>query len=298
MARLKTKKRKSTLIPKGKPSPRKTIFPRKQKKYIQKKKNIPLKKRKPLINPRKTNRSPPKRIPKHVFPSTWFVRVSRYNPHMDFGPRTHEYAISPKEGESVAELLLRLKHTQDGSLTFRSNCGHASCGSCGMRVNGRPVLGCVIKVGDHIDQNGSIRIDPLTPERVIKDLVCDEKEFFHQLTQVNSHLVPRKQMDIRRYRMSPDEIRQLGDAHQCTLCGICHASAEVWKTGGLSPAAFVKAHQYAVDARDGDATRVAIIKKHLPVPYSLEKADECPRTLHPGQKIKWFMDTIPNEKQG
>lgn len=220
-------------------------------------------------------------------PAHWYVRVSRFNPNMDFVPRTLEYVIKPHPGESISDMLLRVKHTQDGSLTFRASCGYGGCGTCGVRVNGKPVLGCVTQVQEHVNAHGTIRIDPLYTESVIKDLVCEEGEFFHEYGHVKPWMVPRKHDEARKHKMSPQEVQKLGKSQQCIMCGICNAASGWEKTGELGPAAFVKGFHYAADARDGDVSRVKEMQKFLPVHYSLSQANECPRDIRPGDKIKW-----------
>ena len=47
----------------------------------------------------------------------------------------------------------------DGSLVLRHSCFHASCGTCGVRVNGREALMCVTAV---TDLPGEITVEPGT----------------------------------------------------------------------------------------------------------------------------------------
>ncbi len=220
----------------------------------------------------------------------WNIRVSRFNPQMDFVPRTHEYKAIPHEGESVLDLLTRLKHTQDGSLTFRGSCGYGGCGSCGVTVNGKPVLGCVTQVTDVLDANNNLRVDPLNKENVIKDLVCDESIFFKELLKVKPWLVTRKGEERRNHKMGINDVSAMKDAPQCILCGICNAHTESSKLGELGPAAFVKAYRYTFDSRDGDSSRILALASSLPVHYSLEKANLCPRNIFPGDKISEMRD--------
>ena len=221
--------------------------------------------------------------------SSIHVSVFRFNAGMDYVSRMHEYTAEKIMGESVLDLLTRLKHTQDGSLTFRGSCGTGGCGTCGINVNGKPVLGCLTQVSDALSKNETLQIGPLDRENVIRDLVCSENPFFNQLKMVKSHLVSRKSEVRRKHRMLPSEIDALGNAPHCLLCGICNASAGVHagENGNvLGPAAFVKGYRYWKDSRDGDVSRVERMKEFLPVPYSLEKANTCPRDIFPGKKIE------------
>mgnify|MGYP001592542202 CR=1 FL=1 len=237
----------------------------------------------------KTKKTKPKRIARKknvVTPAhpKWMVRVSRFNPLMDYVSRTHEYVVTPHEGESVLDLLYRLKHTQDGSLTFRGSCGYGGCGTCGMRVNGKPIMACTTQVNDVLDSQKNVRIDPLHGN-VLKDLVVDEGPFFAELMNVKPWLYPRKNDEKRRHKMGPNDVRALGKTPLCMLCGLCNAHVESEKKGELGPAALVKAYRYVHDARDGNAFRLGELSPKLNVHYSLDQANLCPRDIQPGKRI-------------
>ena len=215
----------------------------------------------------------------------WNIRISRFNPLLDFHPRTHDYTISPREGESLLDLLLRIKHTQDGSLTFRGSCGYGGCGTCGIKVHGKPLLACVTQVTDVVDARGGLDIQPLH-DTIIKDLVVDEQEFFQKLLTVKPWIVPRKNDERRMHRMGINDVQKMGKTPQCILCGICDASAENQKKGDIGPSAFVKAYRYIHDIRDGNRGRLASLRGAFPISYSLSAANECPREIGPGDRIR------------
>jgi succinate dehydrogenase/fumarate reductase-like Fe-S protein len=83
-------------------------------------------------------------------------------------------------------------------------------------------------------------------------------------------------------------VELLGKAQECNMCQLCnvHACADLEKE--LGPAAFVKGFRYLRDVRDGDISRIELLKEQLPVHYSLEKANLCPRDISPGDKIAWI----------
>jgi succinate dehydrogenase / fumarate reductase iron-sulfur subunit len=218
-------------------------------------------------------------------PTHWTVRIARFNPEMDYHPRTHEYGISPHSGESVLDLLLRIKHTQDGSLTFRGSCGYGGCGTCGVKANGKTILSCVTQVEDVMDGHHHLRIDPLH-DNVLKDLVVDEAQFFQQLLKVKPWMVPRTHDEKRAHKMGVNDVQKMGKSPQCILCGICDANAGSTRIGELGPSTFVKAYRYAHDLRDADNARLSTLRAYLPVHYSLSKANECPRDIRPGDLIQ------------
>ena len=57
---------------------------------------------------------------------------------------TFDVAVGPRT--TVLDALVAIRRELDPSLTFRHSCFHASCGTCGMRVDGREGLACVTPV--------------------------------------------------------------------------------------------------------------------------------------------------------
>ena len=96
------------------------------------------------------------------------VKVFRYDPVIgEQGWDT--YSCSVPGHLSIAQLLVSIQETQDGSLSFRRS-GTLS----GLSINGRPMLADSCRVIDHVigsPENLSIRIEPLPGNDVIRDLV-------------------------------------------------------------------------------------------------------------------------------
>ncbi len=53
-----------------------------------------------------------------------------------------------EEHVSVLDAILRVKADTDGSIGIRCSCQQAICGSCGVRINGKPGLACNTHLDD------------------------------------------------------------------------------------------------------------------------------------------------------
>ncbi|MEM5773760.1 MAG: 2Fe-2S iron-sulfur cluster-binding protein, partial [Anaerolineaceae bacterium] len=106
------------------------------------------------------------------------LKVKRFHPERDQQAHFEAYTLEVDPNERVMDVLELVRDTVDGSLAYRRSCGHAVCGSCAMRINGRNALACKVLVKDL----GSARItlEPLLGLRVIKDLMVDMDPFFEQ----------------------------------------------------------------------------------------------------------------------
>jgi succinate dehydrogenase/fumarate reductase iron-sulfur protein len=225
------------------------------------------------------------------------VHVFRFNPVMDFSPRRHMYSMDARAGESVWEMLLRIKHHHDGSLALRGNCGNGVCGGCGVKVNGKPMLGCITQVKDHADAQGNIHVEPLDEQHVKKDLAQDEAPFFAQFLEVKPWMELRANEHVRKHRMLLKDVEWLGKAQECNMCQLCNVNAYADLSKEIGPAAFVKGFRYLRDVRDGDVSRAELLKTHLPVHYPLEMANLCPRDILPGEKIEWIKKQKPVQEK-
>jgi succinate dehydrogenase / fumarate reductase, iron-sulfur subunit len=57
-----------------------------------------------------------------------------------------EFEVPVNRWTTVLDALLHVKSYSDSSVGIRYSCRMASCGSCGMKINGRPSLACYTKI--------------------------------------------------------------------------------------------------------------------------------------------------------
>src|SRR5208283_5003270 len=74
------------------------------------------------------------------------LRVFRENPTEQGRPHYQVFQIPMEPGMTVLGALLYAKEKLDHSIAIRFSCRMASCGSCGMKINGLPRLACYTQV--------------------------------------------------------------------------------------------------------------------------------------------------------
>ncbi|MDR3354746.1 MAG: 2Fe-2S iron-sulfur cluster binding domain-containing protein [Synergistaceae bacterium] len=84
------------------------------------------------------------------------------------GDYTQDYEIEDAEGESVLNLLERIRE-KDPSLAFYRSCGIGKCGACRMNINGRERLACAVPA------TGSLLLEHASGGKVVRDLVTIEQ---------------------------------------------------------------------------------------------------------------------------
>ncbi|MDE1852621.1 MAG: hypothetical protein KGI38_02605 [Thaumarchaeota archaeon] len=99
------------------------------------------------------------------------LRVSRFNPSSDPTPWYKEYRIprALAEQHTVLSLIQYIYDNIDHTLAFRGPCGRGVCGSCTVRMDGRPGLSCMRRA------DADVTVDPMARFPVLRDLVVDTR---------------------------------------------------------------------------------------------------------------------------
>jgi len=215
--------------------------------------------------------------------------IYRYNPETDKEPRMQAYTVEDLHpGEMLLDALLRIKAT-DETLSFRHSCGEGVCGSDGMNINGRNGLACITPV-ESLKQPVEIRPMPGLP--VIRDLIVDMRQFYHQYRSVKPWLTVHGPEPEKEYLQTPEQRDQLDGLYECILCGCCSTACPSfwWNPDKFrGPAALLQSWRFLADSRD-QATAERL--EELEGAYRLFRChsimncvDVCPKGLNPTQAI-------------
>lgn len=155
------------------------------------------------------------------------MRTSRARPGESIRSDWQEFQVSIPEEAYVLDAL-EAAWRQDSSLMFRHACHHASCGSCGMRIQGREALACITPAFDVI-RRGVIRLEPLRNFPIIGDLVVDMSLLAQKLERVGAHVIA--------------DDKAVGRFESCIECGLCISACPVAATSSqyLGPAVLAAA---------------------------------------------------------
>ena len=116
------------------------------------------------------------------------------------------------------------------------------CGSCGMMINGKPVLTCATYLESALP--GPVRVEPLRGFPVIRDLVGDMTDFVEKLKSVKPWIVrdDEKPLEEGEYRQTPEQLAEYKQYSMCIncmllLCGLPHlrAGATLHRSSGHRP---------------------------------------------------------------
>jgi succinate dehydrogenase / fumarate reductase iron-sulfur subunit len=217
--------------------------------------------------------------------------IYRYNPERDEKPRMQAFAIDLEPSDRMLlDVILRIRDSQDDSLTLRKSCREGVCGSDAMNINGRNGLACVTPVRGLKEP---VELRPLPSLPVIRDLVVDMTSFFKQYYSIKPYLINDEAAPQRERLQSPADRDRLDGSYECILCACCTTQCPSWWWNPdkfVGPAGLLQAYRFIVDSRDR-ATQGRL--DDLNDPFRLFRCrtimnctEVCPKGLSPSRAIE------------
>jgi fumarate reductase iron-sulfur subunit len=216
--------------------------------------------------------------------------VLRFRPEQDQEPVWQTYEVPCLPDFVVLDALNAIKDDIDPTLSHRWSCRMGVCGSCGMVVNGRPVLTCNAFVRDY---EGTIRVEPLSNFPIVRDLIVELDGFVRKIRSVKPWIIRKLEKDVAdgTYLQSPAQLEEFKQFSMCINCALCYAACPVLVNDPefLGPAAIALGHRYNLDSRDeGNRERFDVLNDHEGVwacSYANECSQVCPKHVDPAMAI-------------
>jgi succinate dehydrogenase / fumarate reductase iron-sulfur subunit len=223
------------------------------------------------------------------------LRIRRYDPQSGEAPYWDEHTVELEPHRSVLEGILQAKNTQDGSIGVRCSCRAAICGSCGVRINGKPGLAC----HTHLDsalagaKDGVIEVEPMGNMPVIRDLIVDmDAVHWKKIQRVTPWLINKEPIPEREYIVPRESMIDVTQTAACIQCGACVSdclSMEV-DPGFVGPAALAKAYRFVGDPRDAAHDKRLKDLAHDPqgiydCTHCFKCIEACPKGVAPMSQI-------------
>ena len=208
--------------------------------------------------------------------------------------RFQEFRIPIRRGMTVLDALIYAKERLDHSLGLRFSCRMATCGSCGMKINGRPMLACYTQISEL--KSNSIKIEPLNNCAVIRDLVTDFTEFFEHHRSIAPYIIRKditeKEHPSKEYLQKPEDLEKYLQFSHCIKCGLCYSACPTVAADREfpGPQALAQAYRYIADSRDRGLkermdridTAHGIARCH----FAGTCSSVCPKGIDPAQGIQ------------
>lgn len=226
-------------------------------------------------------------------PKSITLRISRSNPQAGIPKSFMEFKVPYEKWTTVLDAILEVKKHLDHSIGVRYSCRQASCGSCGMIINGKPRLACFTKI---TELNSSvITVEPMNNFPVIRDLVVSFDRMFATHKKLKPYII-RDDSEVtsktKEFLQTPEEVEKYIQFSNCIKCGLCNSACPTMATDSsfIGPQALAQAYRYIADNRDkGKNERLKIIDE----PHGIWRCHfagscsmVCPKGVDPAMGIQ------------
>ncbi len=211
--------------------------------------------------------------------------VRRYTPGKDGRPHIASFRVPVRSGMTVLEGLHYIKENLDQSLAWRYSCRMGVCGSCGMLLNGQPMLACNTQIMDIADT--ALTVGPLPNFEIIRDLVPDLTGMFEKHRSLMP-FIGREEAELNNplgeYYQTPEDLEHYLQFSFCIKCGCCMAACPTLATDVryLGPMPLAQAYRYSNDTRDSAARERAEVAGSSHGAFRCHYAGECSRACPKG----------------
>jgi len=221
------------------------------------------------------------------------LRIARYNPKHDDASGFMEFTVPYEKWTTVLEAILEVKQHFDHSVAVRYSCRQATCGSCGMIINGKPRLACFTKISE-LNSN-VVTVEPMNNFPIIRDLAVKFERLFDTHHKIKPYLIrddTELESDAKEFLQSPEELEQYIQFSNCIKCGLCNSACPTMATDSsfVGPQALAQAYRYVADSRDkGKDSRLKIIDESHGIwrcHFAGSCSQVCPKGVDPAMGIQ------------
>ncbi len=235
------------------------------------------------------------------------LRIRRFDPQSGEAAYWDEHTVDMPETQSILDALLKIRDDVDGSVGIRCSCQQAICGSCGVRMNGKPGLACNTHLGEAAERghgtgwnppeegqrNTIIEVEPMGNMPVIRDLIVDmDAVHWKKIQRVTPWLINKEPVPEREYIVPHENMVDVTQTMACIQCGACVSDCLSMEIDPLfaGPAALAKAYRFVGDPRDAEHHERLLDLSEDPhgiydCTHCFNCIDACPKGVDPMSQI-------------
>ena len=221
------------------------------------------------------------------------LRIAKYNPSEDPEKRYITFQVPVEKWSTVLEAILDVKKHFDHSVGVRYSCRQATCGSCGMIINGKPRLACFTRI-DELSSD-VVTVEPMNNFPIIRDLAVRFDRLFETHHKLKPYVI-RDDTEVgegtKELLQSPEELEKFVQFSGCIKCGLCNSACPTMATDSsfIGPQALAQAYRYVADNRDkGKDDRLKIIDDSHGIwrcHFAGSCSQVCPKGVDPAMGIQ------------
>ncbi len=199
------------------------------------------------------------------------------------------FQVPYSDGMTILDALNFIQKKCDQTVAFRWECRSGICGTCGVMVNGKPVLGCFEKVDKDVKK---YVVEPLANFPIERDLIVDLSLLLERLKRTRPYLQKKKDVIVTKAQADLSK-----PFRKCIECGCCVAASETMKKqkyGIIDPMTLVKLARFFTDPRDGLDRKTIAQVEGVDV-YSAKEAKRITKVCPRGVPIDKAVELLQNK---
>ncbi len=220
------------------------------------------------------------------------LRIAKYNPQTDHDKKFMEFQVPVEKWTTVLDAILEVKNHFDHSIGIRYSCRQATCGSCGMLINGKPRLACFTKITE-LNSN-TVTVEPMNNFPIIRDLAVKFDRLFANHNKLKPFLIADDTdvLNKKEHIQTPEELESFIQFAGCIKCGLCNSACPTMTTDSsfVGPQALAQAYRYVADNRDkGKKERLKIVDDSHGIwrcHFAGSCSQVCPKGVDPAMGIQ------------
>ena len=165
------------------------------------------------------------------------------------------YTLPAGRIQRFVDLFRRINSEIDPTLAWGSSCEHGQCGTCSMKINGKPLLACELLVENAVAHFGTttFEVEPLGVAPVVRDLVVDTEKAYERVDRAKPFVIdPRPAAGGQEHAINPAELEHYVSATRCINCFCCASACISSHRNFLGPNAMLAAIVRVIDPREGE----------------------------------------------
>jgi len=155
------------------------------------------------------------------------LKIRRYDPEQNRS-WLQDYHLKAGRILRFVDLFRKINSELDPTLAWNSSCEHGQCGTCSVKINGKPLLACELLVENAVEyfQTTIFTVEPIEVAPVVRDLVVDIERAYEKVESVKPYIIDPAPPppDARPHSITPEKLEHYVNATRCINC-LCCASA-------------------------------------------------------------------------
>ncbi|UCF95200.1 MAG: succinate dehydrogenase/fumarate reductase iron-sulfur subunit [Desulfobacterales bacterium] len=180
-------------------------------------------------------------------------KIQRYDPDNDRS-WIQNYQLETGRILQFTDLFRKINKELDPTLAWNSSCEHGQCGTCSVKINGKPMLACELLVENAVVhfETTEFLIEPLTIAPVVRDLIVDFDKAYERVHKIKPYIIEpvANPNSGNEYKIAPGHLQRYVDATRCINCFCCATACISSHHNFLGPNAIMASVVRLMDLRE------------------------------------------------